>query len=99
MLVDLDAKDLRRLIYSIRFADMGKCDALQDIGVMRFCGNQWNPDWEICINLEGYSEEQLVAIYNCLKGLREVERSDGIEEQYTYILNLKRILDEAKHID
>ena len=46
MKVDLDKQDLVNLVLSTNPKSMQECDNLTKVGLMEFCGNQWNEDWK-----------------------------------------------------
>ena len=68
MLVDLEKSDIINLLTSITPYCPEDCDSLQDLGIMKFVGNQHNPAWAWNRKyLEDVSEYILVDLYNRVK--------------------------------
>ncbi|MGL5271463.1 MAG: hypothetical protein ACRC7I_13250 [Selenomonadaceae bacterium] len=65
MKVDLNKTDLIRLVKG----SSPKIDTaikLEKIGLMRFCGNQHNPEWGWTVKIYDMNEEELWALYKSL---------------------------------
>jgi hypothetical protein len=68
MLIELEHKDLVRLVRSVQPYDMQDCDDLTQQGKMRWTGNQYNESWEWEVSyLNKLTDDQLVDLFKRLK--------------------------------
>lgn len=67
MTVDLDLVDFISLVQGTK-PSMNLCCTLQKEGIMRFSGNQWNPDWGFLPDvLNKMTEIELFELYKRIK--------------------------------